>query len=79
MKPSKPEPTFDWAKLEKAEATLVITRPPGSITLHEYAQRKGLGETSARCTLNRLVADGQMEKVIVKINGHRTSFYTLKA
>jgi len=68
---AKPEPKFNWNELDRHAAVVNGTRPEGTITPMEYAERYHMGRRSALDKLDDLVAKGIMEKINV---GHLRYF-----
>lgn len=68
-----------WAQLEAALGPqMEDTRPPNSVTISEFAIRRGCGVSSAGRALNGLVAQGKMQRVRFRgQDGHPEYAYTM--
>lgn len=75
--PVKPEPPSSdvWDKLAAVEKETMAVRPPGSFTVTEYAERRGITRNEARTTVERMA---QLGKVIKhKVPGSNLVFWSL--
>ncbi len=56
-----------WAALERELGPPVASvRPPGSVTVMEFAARYGIDKSTASSRLNRLVATGHLAKQLYR-------------
>lgn len=68
-----------WQQLEAALGPqMEDARPPNSVTISEFAIRRGCGVSSAGRALNGLVAQGKMQRVRFRgQDGHPEYAYTM--
>lgn len=63
-----------WAQLDALAPAAELTRPPDSVTITEFAARRGCGISSATRILNGLVADGRMERTRYRTDAGRYEY-----
>lgn len=60
---SKPVPTFSWSDIDALRTRLVDDPiPAGAFTIYDYMRQYGVLIRTATSQLNRMIADGHLEK-----------------
>ena len=59
----KKAPVDMWEQLSELEDKAQIIRPPNTFTALEYAAKRGISKSSAKCRLDNMVRTGLLEKL----------------
>lgn len=63
-----------WAQLDALAPAVELSRPPDSVTISEFASRRGCGISSATRILNGLVAEGKMMRTRYRTDAGRYEY-----